>query len=167
MLDAEEAEARVRDAVEKTKSEAQRRSRSAPAAGELQARREAEHARREAERARRAEERARRRGEQREREAEELPARSTTFHPKTHELPRDEPRRPVRAEAKHVDAAFTVEETAWSETLPGLEPVTKQERRSAKEAARVLAALEKREARERKALAKAAAKRRLTGTYRA
>src|SRR5581483_10957340 len=130
--------------VERTKTEAQRRSQaSAPAAADLHARRAAERARREADG------RARRRSEEREREAEAPYARSTL------------PQRDVD-EVLH-EAAFRAAwagEAAWPEAQSSLAPATKEERRSVKEAARVLAALEKREARERKALAKAAAKRR-------
>jgi hypothetical protein len=167
MVDAEEAEARVRDAVEKTKNEAQRRSQvSAEAAAEEQARREAEHRRREAERARREIERARRRSAQREREAQELLARPAPTYREVDEVADEEALRAAWAGVKQAGNGYTAEVAEWSESRPSLKPVTKEERRTAREAARLLAALEKREARERKALAKAAAKRRLTGTYR-
>jgi hypothetical protein len=158
MLDAEEAEARVQDAVEKTKTEAQRRSQlTAQASAELQAR--------TAERARLERERARRRAEQRDREAQEL-ARSTPRPPVAVEFANEEDLRAAWAGVKPAGEGFAAAEVTWRDSRPSFLPVTKEERRSEKEAARVLAALEKREARERKALAKAAAKRRLTGNYR-
>jgi|GEM_PF-6744235 len=50
-------------------------------------------------------------------------------------------------------------EEAWTPVRSDVKALSKAERRAAKNAARLVAALEKKEARERKALAKAAARR--------
>ena len=99
------------------------------------------------------------------RQAEERLAEPAWSEPEADGAARKE-RRPARSTVNGV-AAVAVE--AVPEVIvpahgggqaPARRAVTRDEKRAAKEAARVLAALEKREARERKALAKAAARRR-------
>ena len=164
MVDADEAEARVQAAVEKT--EAHRRAQVSAQAAELQARREAERTRHEKEQARHEAERARRRVEQRQREAQELLASTRKPQPVVDEIANEEAARAAWAGVRRVNGGFAAEEPVQVESRPRFELDEREEKRSAKEAARLIAALEKKEARERKALAKAAAKRRLAGTYR-
>ena len=167
MLDAEEAEARVQEAVEKTKTEAHRRSQVDRAvrcgvASAAARRGVTERARRESERARRT--------EQREREARRSSAGSTDSPADGRRARkrggsqrrlgrrRDTCRRRVpRSRKRH-----------WSESRPSLEPVTKEKSdvRPRKPPACSPRWGEEGSPGNGKRFAKAAAKRRLTGTYR-
>lgn len=151
MIDAEEAEGLARDAAEK--AEARAREEASAAAAREQARREA------AEQARiHTEEIERRR-------AGTLFARAGTPKPETDASPVEEALQ--RAPGAVTDVApRAVEEVASghgrpdpSEEARSRKALVKADKLAARQAARQMAALEKKEARERKALAKAAARR--------